>query len=92
MLLPTIVPILVYPNNSAIYLSSIHPVIQQTQEIQAEEITVVISLVEEQFMPSDIHDALKDISGLRHYYYSVKDTFQEPIRKLFLGLLSYTNH
>lgn len=86
MLLPTMVPVIMYSNGSAIYLSSIHPVIEQTQELQNEEIRVVISLLEELNVPPDIHDALKDIRGLRHYYYNIKDTCTESIDKIFLGV------
>lgn len=75
-----------YSNGSAIYLSSIHPVIEQTQELQNEDIQVVISLLEELSVPPDIQDALKDIRGLRHYYYNVKDTCAEPIDKIFMGV------
>lgn len=86
MLLPTIVPVITFANGSAIYLSSIHPIVGQTQELQHEDIQVVISLLEEISAPTDVNDALKEVPGLRHYYYTAKDTPNEPIRKLFLSL------
>lgn len=72
VLLPTMQKIIEYANGGAIYLSSIHPIVFQTQELQYNNIDVVISLLEELEKP-DIFGEIHDLK-LRHYYHQCVKT------------------
>lgn len=71
-LLPTMQKIIEYANGGAIYLSSIHPIVYETQELQNECIDVVISLLEEREKP-DIFGEIHDLK-IKHYYYQCLDS------------------
>jgi hypothetical protein len=67
-LLPQMSKIIEYVNGGTIYLSSIHPIVFQTRELQHNKIDVVISLLEEKEKPP-IFKEIEDLK-IRHYYYA----------------------
>jgi hypothetical protein len=71
-----------YLNGSRVYLSSIHPIVLETQELEREKIDVVISLLEERDPPGFIKQAL---TGCKHYYYHARDNPDEPIQIWFIN-------
>lgn len=79
MLLPTMRLFINYINGGAIYLSDLHPITYDTQEIENAEIDVIVWLIEEKELPYDF----RTISPLKikhcHYCllsYPIDDRFK----------------
>lgn len=81
-LLPTMIKVIEYSNGSAIYLSGIHPIAYQTQELQKNYIRTIISLMEEKEMPNEFLQEIK-LYQIKHYYYQCTNDLEFPLHKYF---------
>lgn len=79
--LPTMSKIIQYANGGRIFISSIHPIIFETQELQNNEIDVVVSLMEEKSKPVFYKELIE--LKIRHFYYSCRDEPDFAIGKIY---------
>jgi len=74
-----------YISGTTLYMSDIEPFSFSTRDIESQNISVIISLMEEYKKPQFLRESIdpKIYPWISHYYFNIKNEFDFPIEKYF---------